>query len=163
MELQLSSPVILWYLGRVNFLMCAQAQSVGQGAFITLQPIDYTGNTLQQQFQFGNDGRIYAAGSSAKFCLTYQGSAQNGSQLVLEPADDSNQTQMWVWNKLFLENVGASNNQNQIIYVMDDWEQNVSSGNKIQIWQSNGGLAQFWAPVLVQAFTINLVSQARAR
>lgn len=164
-SLTLTAPVVLAYGGQVTSKMCMQAQDAGTNALITLQPIDYSGNTPLQLFQFGNDGRIYLYNSqnpsAPAFCVTFQGPAEDGAPIALAKPDNSDQTQVWRWqNNLNLVNVGASSSTT---FVIDDDHENTGKGNKIQLYGSNGTGAQLWITVLlVQAKVAQAPSASQA-
>lgn len=141
----LSDPVVLRFAGNIPSQTCAQAVSAGDKSLVLLQPIDYSGKNLLQQWQFGSDGRIYLynASTPAQFCLTYLGEPENGAPLALGAPDPTDQTQVWQWvNNLFLKNKGAS--QSGTNFVMDDFEGKANPGNKLEIWPFNNGSAQYW-------------------
>ncbi|RUL70461.1 RICIN domain-containing protein [Dyella choica] len=151
-SLNLSIPVLLTYAGNISAMMCAQAVSVGSGAAVLLNPIDYSGNTTTQLWQFGSDNRIYLFNPNDALnpilCLSFSGSAQNGAPLVLAQPNALDENQQWIWtNYLSLENIGASTSGT--IYMLDNNGSGTNPNNKLQLWAANGTDAQQWLTQLL--------------
>ncbi len=146
----LQPPVLLTF-GNIPAQMCAQAASAGSRSLVLLQPIDHTGQTTLQQWQFGSDGRIYlntpglnTPGAPASLCLTYQGEPENGEPLGIAATDPTDPTQVWQWinNQTSLQNMGAS--QSGTAFVIDNSAGSTSPGNRIQIWAFFNNGNQIW-------------------
>jgi hypothetical protein len=151
-SLIVSSPVFLRFAGHIKPGMGAQATSAELGSKVLLQKIDFSGQTILQQWQFGNDGRIYLYNtktpppSTSALCLTYSGKAMDYAPLILAPVNSKDFTQVWAWAKphdLSLKNVGASE-PGGTIYAMDDNNSSKNPNNPLQIYHINNTKAQYW-------------------
>ena len=137
-----SAPFFLRFAGNFYASVCAQAQYAGANAPITIAAVDPTGQTPNQQWSMGSDGRIYLWGGTAptQFCIGFVQPQENGQPLQLMTADQSDQTQQWVWSHTMtcLLNVGAEN------FAIDDENGDTAAENKIQLWTNLENSNQAW-------------------